>query len=257
MGVSVLTHPSPCFRVNQNPQTRLIDERLRAEIGRIAKQAPLRVALAYPSPYGVAMSSLGYQRIYRAIQETDGHGVRARLLARRRGCPARETRPGHLRVADARSASSPSSPSRSPTSSRSPGSFSCSRPAGIPPLREERERASTRSSSRAARSRSRTRCRSRPYADAVIMGEAEALVTRRSLATIAGAVVATPRSHALAAMPHVFVPEHHGEVLPYGRAVRRRCSCPRGRPFARRTPSSPTCSSSRPSAAARAAARTA
>src|SRR5690606_13150548 len=31
-----------------------------------------RIALAYPSPYSVAMSSLGFQRIYRAIQETPG-----------------------------------------------------------------------------------------------------------------------------------------------------------------------------------------
>jgi len=38
------------------------------EIGRIDKDAPARVALVYPSPYHVGMSSLGYQRIYRAIQ---------------------------------------------------------------------------------------------------------------------------------------------------------------------------------------------
>src|SRR2546421_5012591 len=51
---------------------RLIDERLRAEVGAMPKPAPLRIALAYPSPYAVAMSSLGFQRIYRAIQETTG-----------------------------------------------------------------------------------------------------------------------------------------------------------------------------------------
>lgn len=44
-------------------------ERLQAETGRIDKDAPIRVALAYPSPYHVAMSSLGYQTIYRLIQE--------------------------------------------------------------------------------------------------------------------------------------------------------------------------------------------
>ena len=51
---------------------RLIDERLAAEVGAISKRAPLCIALAYPSPYAVAMSSLGYQRVYRAIQETEG-----------------------------------------------------------------------------------------------------------------------------------------------------------------------------------------
>ncbi len=49
-----------------------VRERLGAEIGGTRKQAPLTVALAYPSPYGAAMSSLGYQRIYRAINESDG-----------------------------------------------------------------------------------------------------------------------------------------------------------------------------------------
>ena len=47
-------------------------ERLSSEIGRMDKVAPFTVALAYPSPYGAGMSSLGYQRIYRAIQETPG-----------------------------------------------------------------------------------------------------------------------------------------------------------------------------------------
>jgi radical SAM superfamily enzyme YgiQ (UPF0313 family) len=50
----------------------LIRERLAAETGRIEKDAPFRVALAYPSPYSVAMSSLGYQRVYRAIQSISG-----------------------------------------------------------------------------------------------------------------------------------------------------------------------------------------
>ena len=36
------------------------------------KQAPFTVGLAYPSPYGAGMSSLGYQRIYRAVMETPG-----------------------------------------------------------------------------------------------------------------------------------------------------------------------------------------
>lgn len=41
--------------------------RLAAEIGTIIKDAPERVALAYPSPYRVGMSSLGFQTIYREI----------------------------------------------------------------------------------------------------------------------------------------------------------------------------------------------
>jgi radical SAM superfamily enzyme YgiQ (UPF0313 family) len=44
-----------------------IRKRLAQEIGTLRKSAPLRVALCYPSPYSVGMSSLGYQTIYREI----------------------------------------------------------------------------------------------------------------------------------------------------------------------------------------------
>ncbi|HHH27611.1 MAG TPA: radical SAM protein, partial [Polyangiaceae bacterium] len=46
----------------------LAERRLAAERGRLDKQAPFTVALAYPSPYRVGMSSLGYLQIYKQIQ---------------------------------------------------------------------------------------------------------------------------------------------------------------------------------------------
>jgi radical SAM superfamily enzyme YgiQ (UPF0313 family) len=46
--------------------------RLADEVGRIVKEAPFTVGLCYPSPYHVGMSSLGYQRIYRALMEAPG-----------------------------------------------------------------------------------------------------------------------------------------------------------------------------------------
>jgi radical SAM superfamily enzyme YgiQ (UPF0313 family) len=39
-------------------------------VGRIDKDATNRIALVYPSPYHVGMSSLGYQSVYRLIQST-------------------------------------------------------------------------------------------------------------------------------------------------------------------------------------------
>ncbi len=57
----------------------LIRERLEAEEGTIAKQGPERVALLYPSPYHVGMSSLGYQTIYREINSTHRAAERAFL----------------------------------------------------------------------------------------------------------------------------------------------------------------------------------
>jgi hypothetical protein len=37
------------------------------EHGTLRRQASLRIALCYPSPYSVGMSSLGFQTIYREI----------------------------------------------------------------------------------------------------------------------------------------------------------------------------------------------
>src|SRR5207245_8136258 len=48
-------------------RTRLADEQ-----GTLRKQAATRVALCYPSPYHVGMSSLGFQTIYREINQHPG-----------------------------------------------------------------------------------------------------------------------------------------------------------------------------------------
>src|ERR1700716_1372460 len=47
-------------------RTRLADEQ-----GTLRKQAATRIALCYPSPYHVGMSSLGFQTIYREIHAHD------------------------------------------------------------------------------------------------------------------------------------------------------------------------------------------
>ncbi len=50
------------FSLIEGVRARLADEQ-----GALRKEAPYRVALCYPSPYHVGMSSLGYQTIYREI----------------------------------------------------------------------------------------------------------------------------------------------------------------------------------------------
>jgi radical SAM superfamily enzyme YgiQ (UPF0313 family) len=49
------------------PLLEQIHTRLADEQGTLRKQASTRIALCYPSPYGVGMSSLGFQTIYREI----------------------------------------------------------------------------------------------------------------------------------------------------------------------------------------------
>src|SRR5689334_1932115 len=52
----------------------LMDRRelLAAERGTLYKEAETRIALVYPSPYRAAMSSLGYQQIYRVLHAMPG-----------------------------------------------------------------------------------------------------------------------------------------------------------------------------------------
>lgn len=50
------------WQIEQN-----IDALVDAEVGTIFKDAPVRVSLVYPSPYNVGMSSLGFQTIYRLL----------------------------------------------------------------------------------------------------------------------------------------------------------------------------------------------
>jgi radical SAM superfamily enzyme YgiQ (UPF0313 family) len=53
-------------RKHSHPEIRRL---LADEIGTVSKEATRRIALAYPSPYRAAMSSLGYQTIYRLLNE--------------------------------------------------------------------------------------------------------------------------------------------------------------------------------------------
>ena len=56
------------------PDLLLMDRRelLAAERGTLFKEAETRIALVYPSPYRAAMSSLGYQQIYRTLHAMPG-----------------------------------------------------------------------------------------------------------------------------------------------------------------------------------------
>ena len=48
---------------------------LAAERGTLHVEAETRIALVYPSPYRAAMSSLGYQQIYRTVNGLPGFRV--------------------------------------------------------------------------------------------------------------------------------------------------------------------------------------
>ena len=199
--------------VDRSTRESRIRGRLLDEAGRIEKQAPFTVALTYPSPYGAAMSSLGYQRIYRAIMETSGMACERVVLddeaendlkAQARPVSYESLRPleefpvvaasiayeieigGFVRMLDA---------------------------AKIPPLRSERDPRQHPFILAGGPLTFSNPLPLAPFCDAVIIGEAE-LITVEVLRILESTSSHAERLDALAKIPHVFVPDHHGAVLP-------------------------------------------
>ncbi len=191
----------------------LIRTRLEREVGRIDKQAPWRVALTYPSPYGVGMSSLGFQQIYRILQGMPGVACE-RVFLEDKG-----DRPGTTEI-------------------EAPVSYESLRPLGDFPLiavsvAYELELAGLLRLLDAARIPVLAKDRGprdpliiaggpltfsnplplAPFVDAIVMGEAEGVVGWVVQTCFEGSdkqqVLSTLAEHA-----HVFVPRHHGSVLP-------------------------------------------
>ena len=192
---------------------KLIRTRLLAEVGRIEKEeAPNRVALLYPSPYNVAMSSLGYQTVYRAIQAMPGfaceraflpdEGDRAGAVIERpvtyEGLRELGEFPiiavsvayeielaGLVRVFDA---------------------------SALPALAAERDEKSPFVLAGGPLTFSNPLPLS-PFVDAIVMGEGEGLI-ERCLELIASSGTRSRALDALAALPNVFVPARHGDAMP-------------------------------------------
>ena len=190
-----------------------IRRRLADETGRLVKQAPFTVALAYPSPYGAAMSSLGYQRIYRAIMEAPGFACeRAFLDDEAENGAAAQERPVTYE-------------SERPLEAFPVIAVSVAYELEIAGLVRLLEAASVPARRRERDGRHPFVLAGGPLtfsnplplagiADAVIMGEAEEL-TLTVLAELEACGGDRARQLArLAALPHVFIPEVHGAILP-------------------------------------------
>lgn len=191
---------------------RRVRDRLAREVGATPKQAPFTVALAYPSPYAAAMSSLGYQRIYRAIQEAPGLACERAFLddeaerdlsaqSRPRtyesGCPI-----GSLPVVAFSVA----------FELELGGMVAMLDAAGIPAERARRDERHPLVLAGGPLTFSNPTPLA-AVADAVVLGEAEEAAIA-ALRAIESAPTRAARVAALAATPHVFVPDVHGEALP-------------------------------------------
>jgi radical SAM superfamily enzyme YgiQ (UPF0313 family) len=190
---------------------RIVKERLAAEIGRIDKDAPLRVALAYPSPYAVAMSSLGYQRVYRAIQGLPGTAAERVFL------PDGGDRAGSV-IERPVSYESLRELGEFPVVAWSvayevelAGLVRMLDVSGIPAFRDQRSESHPLIVAGGPLTFSNPLVLA-PFCDAVVLGEAEQIV-----APLVDAAARGSRARALeqlAAHPNIYVPSHHGEQLP-------------------------------------------
>ncbi|HJL16075.1 MAG TPA: radical SAM protein [Sandaracinaceae bacterium LLY-WYZ-13_1] len=190
-----------------------IEDRLRDEVGTIRKEAPERVALLYPSPYVAGMSSLGFQQIYRTINETPGRAAERAFLPddveehRRARAPLftyeRQRPVGSFGVVALSVA----------FELELAGTIQALELSGLPPLAEERDERHPFVLMGGPLTFSNPLPLA-PFADAILMGEADETV-HRALDVIFGCATKEEAKRALAeAVPSCFVPDRHGDEMP-------------------------------------------
>ncbi len=189
--------------------------RLADETGRIVKEAPYTVALCYPSPYHVGMSSLGYQRIYRALMEAPGLACERAFLddeceADAALAPERPVTYESMRPIEAL----PILAFSVAYELEIAGVVRMLVAAGLPPRRADRGRGHPL----VLAGGPLTFSNPTPLAaivDAIVVGEADARVVEavRALEAAGGREA---QLDALAAIPHIFVPSRHTKLPPVG-----------------------------------------
>lgn len=186
----------------------VVRRRLASEVGRLDKQAPFMVALTYPSPYRVGMSSLGFLSIYRGIQAQDG-------MACERAFLPDDDQP-HAAVTTYESGRPLSS---FPVVALSvayelelAGVVRVLERSGIPSLRDERDERFPFVLAGGPLTFSNPAPLT-AFADAIVMGEADELLPE-VLAVLRDAPSRRDAEERLARLPHVCVPRLHGEALP-------------------------------------------
>jgi radical SAM superfamily enzyme YgiQ (UPF0313 family) len=194
--------------MSRDPTVATIRRRLAEEVGRMDKQAPYRVALAYPSPYRVGMSSLGYQQIYKMIQLEPGMACERAFVpdddvdARVAALTYESLRPLGDYPVIAMSVA---------YELEVAGVIRLLATSGIPPLREER----TERHPIVLAGGPLTNSNPLPlsaFADVIVMGEADTLAID-VLRILRDASSRDEALDTLAKTPHVFVPSRHGVAV--------------------------------------------
>lgn len=186
----------------------LIRQRLSSEIGRIHKQAPFCIALAYPSPYRAGMSSLGFLQIYKVIQNEPGLACERAFLPDDLSELHRPLTYESQKPLDA----FPVIAFSVAYELELAGVIQMLEAAKLPALREERHDRHPLVIAGGPLTFSNPLPLA-AFADAIIMGEADSLVLD-VLRSLREATRKDEALLALAKLPHVFVPAHHGSAMP-------------------------------------------
>lgn len=186
--------------------------RMGDEIGAIQKDAPEAVALLYPSPYRVGMSSLGYQTIYRSINACEGRAAHRAFLPDDLNA-WQQTRVPLVTYETLRPVSDYRVIAVSVAyETELAGLIQCLELAGIPPLAEDRGEQDPFILAGGPLTFSNPLPLA-PFVDAVVMGEADQSV-HSALDLIFSSDSKASALRALSSQPHVFVPCAHGDILP-------------------------------------------
>jgi radical SAM superfamily enzyme YgiQ (UPF0313 family) len=183
---------------------------LAAERGTIYKDAPTRIALVYPSPYRAAMSSLGYQTLYRRWNQLPG------VAADRAMLPDRAPRPG-----DGLTTLEHGRPiGEYPIVAFSvayeleiAGLIACLEAAGIPPLAADRDHHHPLVVAGGPLTFSNPAPLA-PFCDVIVLGEGEEVGDQLVRAAEDAGFARAALIDALGGRPGFYVPDRDGEVVP-------------------------------------------
>ena len=182
-------------------------KRLSLEKGTLYKKARCGIVLIYPSPYYVGMSSLGFQSVYRQLNELPD------IYAERAFLPDTISDTNTLLTYET---SRPASNFKAVAFSISyeleiTGFFECMKLMGIPYLREKRNKKNPLVICGGPLTFSNPVPLS-PFADIIVMGEAEELLEPLMNIIYSGANVDQILKE-LSLLPGFYIPEHHGDTL--------------------------------------------